>query len=116
MIQKEALKKAISSLKKSKKTNVLTGAGISVESGIAPFRGKDGLWEKYDPYEYAHLDSFNNNATKSWIMLREMGKQIFNAKPNIAHYSLTKLQKRGKIDTIITQNVDNLHQDRKSVV
>jgi len=111
MIEKEELQKAVFALNKSKKNVALTGAGISVESGIAPFRGKGGLWEKYDPYEFAHLESFMDNPEKSWIMLKDMGKQIFNAKPNTAHHSLTNLQKRGKLDTIITQNVDNLHQE-----
>ena len=111
MIEKEDIQKAVFELKKSKKNVALTGAGISVESGIAPFRGNGGLWEKYDPYEYAHLESFMHNPEKSWIMLKEMGRQIFNATPNPAHYSLTNLQKKGKLDTIITQNVDNLHQE-----
>lgn len=111
MIETDIFQKALSILNKSKKNIALTGAGISVESGIAPFRGNGGLWEKYNPYEYAHVESFTQNPEKSWIMLKEMGEQIFKAKPNPAHHSLTLLQKRGKLDSIITQNVDNLHQE-----
>ena len=101
-------------IKNAKKTIALTGAGISVESGIATFRGEGGLWEKYNPEEYAHVESFLQNPEKSWIMLREMGEQIFQAKPNQAHLSLTELQKMNKLSTIITQNVDNLHQEAGS--
>jgi NAD-dependent deacetylase len=105
------LNEASSIIQKAKKIISLTGAGISVESGISPFRGKGGLWEKYDPNEYAHINTFKQNPEKSWIMLKDMGIQIFNAKPNKAHKALTTLQKIGKLDSIITQNVDNLHQE-----
>ena len=103
--------KTVEILKSSKKTIALTGAGISVESGINPFRGKNGLWEKYDPDEYAHVLSFMKNPEKSWMMLKEMGEQIFAAKPNAAHQMLTMMQKNGMLGMIITQNVDHLHQD-----
>ncbi|MEF8879488.1 MAG: NAD-dependent deacylase [Candidatus Thermoplasmatota archaeon] len=96
------------------KTVVLTGAGISVESGIAPFRGKDGVWEKYDPMEYGHISSFKNNPEKCWVMLREMANEITKARPNAAHYSLAELEEMGMVDYVITQNVDNLHQDAGS--
>jgi NAD-dependent deacetylase len=111
MTTSKNLHETISLLKSSKKTVALTGAGISVDSGIQPFRGKNGLWEKYNPGEYAHITSFILNPEKSWIMLKEMGEQIFTATPNPAHISLTKLQKKGYLDTIITQNVDNFHQE-----
>lgn len=98
----------------SGKTVVLTGAGISVESGIAPFRGKDGVWEKYNPEEYGHISSFKKNPEKCWIMLREMAAEIIKAEPNAAHYGLAELEQIGEIDCVITQNVDNLHQDAGS--
>jgi len=108
------IRKVVAAVKKAKNIIALTGAGISVESGIATFRGKGGLWEKYDPEEYAHIISFIKRPEKSWIMLKEMGEQIFNAKPNLAHTRLTKLQEMGKLNWIITQNVDNLHQEAGS--
>ena len=114
MVKESEIKKVSTAIKKANNIIALTGAGISVESGIATFRGKGGLWEKYDPEEYAHIVSFIKNPDKSWIMLKEMGEQIFQASPNQAHTSLTQLQQVGKLQCIITQNVDNLHQEAGS--
>jgi NAD-dependent deacetylase len=87
-----------------------TGAGISVESGIPAFRGAQGLWEKYDPMEYAHIDGFLANPEKIWKMLLEMREVIENAQPNPAHYGLAELERMGHLTVVVTQNVDNLHQ------
>jgi len=89
----------------------LTGAGISVESGIPDFRGKNGLWSKYNPSLYATIDAFMSDPTKVWHMLRDMDNLISKAKPNSAHIGLSSLEKMGLLQYIITQNVDNLHQD-----
>jgi NAD-dependent deacetylase len=86
-----------------------TGAGISVDSGIPAFRGGQGLWEKYDPMEYAHISAFNSNPEKVWIMLREMSQVIFESKPSPAHIALNDLEKKGYLKAVITQNVDGLH-------
>lgn len=89
----------------------LTGAGISVESGIPPFRGKSGLWEKIDPMEFAHIDAFMKNPAKVWnVLVREMKGLIDHARPNNAHLGLVRLEELGILKTIITQNVDGLHQ------
>jgi NAD-dependent deacetylase len=89
----------------------LTGAGISVESGIPPFRGKGGLWEKIDPMEFAHIDTFMRDPAKVWdVLLRDMKNIIDTAKPNAAHIGLAKLEAIKKLKTVITQNVDGLHQ------
>lgn len=89
----------------------LTGAGISVESGIPPFRGKGGLWEKFDPMEVAHINSFMKNPEKVWrLLIREMRDVLVFAKPNPAHLGLARLEELGILKTIITQNVDGLHQ------
>jgi NAD-dependent deacetylase len=87
-----------------------TGAGISVDSGIPAFRGGQGLWEKYDPMEYAHISAFNSNPEKVWVMLREMSQVIFESKPSPAHIALNDLEKKGYLKAVITQNVDGLHQ------
>ncbi len=88
----------------------LTGAGISVESGIPDFRGKNGVWTKYDPFEYGHIDSFRANPARVWKMLMEIGALVESVDPNQAHLALGELEKLGIIKMVITQNVDSLHQ------
>ena len=105
------IKKAAKALAKSNSAVVLTGAGVSVESGIPPFRGKGGIWEKIDPMEFAHIDSFMRDPAKVWnILIREMKDIVDKAKPNDAHKGLAKLEELGILKTVITQNVDGLHQ------
>ena len=88
----------------------LTGAGISVESGIPDFRGKDGVWARYDPFEYGHIDSFRSDPVKVWNMLMEMSTLVEGVSPNDAHYALGELERLGVLKMVITQNVDSLHQ------
>ncbi len=107
----DLIKKAAKDLAASKDVVALTGAGISVESKIPPFRGKGGLWEKIDPMEYAHIDAFNKNPTKVWnVLLKDMKEIIDKAIPNDAHKGLARLEELGILKTIITQNIDGLHQ------
>jgi len=94
----------------SKLTLALTGAGISVESGIPDFRSAEGLWAKYDPAEYATISAFRSDPPKVWHMLRDMDEVISRAKPNRAHTGMGELEKMGCLHYVITQNVDNLHQ------
>ena len=89
----------------------LTGAGISVDSGIPPFRGKGGLWEKIDPMEFAHIDALKRDPEKVWkVLIEGMNNVVNEAKPNDAHTGLAKLEALGKLKTVITQNIDGLHQ------
>ncbi len=88
----------------------LTGAGISVESGIPAFRGAQGLWEKYAPMEYATIGAFIRDPEKSWRMLTELLSLCGNAAPNAAHSGLAALESMGLLRAVITQNVDRLHQ------
>lgn len=104
------IQRAAQDILQSKKTVAFTGAGISVESGIPAFRGAQGLWEKYDPEEYAHIHAFWRDPEKVWLMLKEMFSLIMAAKPNPAHYGLAELEQMGLLSSIITQNVDGLHQ------
>jgi NAD-dependent deacetylase len=88
----------------------LTGAGISVESGIPDFRSAGGLWSKYDPMEFAYIKSFRANPAKVWQMLVELDQVLLRADPNPAHLAMAELEMRGILKAIITQNVDSLHQ------
>ena len=107
----DMIERAAEDLAAAKKAVALTGAGISVESGIPPFRGKGGLWEKIDPMEYAHIDSFLQNPEKVWrVLIKGMKDVIDKAKPNAAHVGLARMEALGILKTVITQNVDGLHQ------
>jgi NAD-dependent deacetylase len=88
----------------------LTGAGISVDSGIPDFRSAGGLWERYDPESYATIDAFEADPDRVWRMLREMGGLIAAARPNPGHLALARLEGAGLLEAVITQNVDDLHQ------
>ncbi|MFW9788750.1 MAG: NAD-dependent protein deacylase [Candidatus Thorarchaeota archaeon] len=110
----DAMKRARKLVAKSQKITALTGAGISVDSGIPDFRSEGGLWERYDPHEYATIESFMANPTKFWTMGRELAETILRAEPNAAHKGLAKLESIGKLIGVITQNIDNLHQSAGS--
>jgi NAD-dependent deacetylase len=88
---------------------VLTGAGISAESGVATFRGKEGLWSKLKPEELANFDAFMRNPESVWEWYSYRKSIIQEVKPNAAHYALVQLAELVKDFTLITQNVDNLH-------
>jgi len=102
--------KAAEIMVSSKLTLALTGAGVSVESGIPDFRSAEGLWSKFDPAEYATIEAFRANPQKVWEMLREMEEVVGAAKPNMAHKGMSELEEMGCLHSIITQNIDNLHQ------
>lgn len=107
----DLIRKAAQDLAASSNAVALTGAGISVESGIPPFRGKGGLWEKIDPMEFAHIDAFMKDPAKVWdVLVKEMKAILDHARPNDAHRGLARLEVLGILKTIITQNVDGLHQ------
>ena len=74
----------------------LTGAGISVESGIAPFRGKGGLWEKIDPMRYAHIDALRADPEEVWrVLIKGMNQMVGAARPNDGHKGLARLEALG---------------------
>ncbi len=95
---------------KAKYVTALTGAGISAESGIPTFRGKDGLWNKYRPEELANPDAFARDPEKVWTWYAWRMKKVFSAEPNKAHLALAELEKLGILKALITQNVDDLHE------
>ena len=95
----------------AKRVVVFTGAGISTESGIPDFRSPGGIWSRFDPDDFTYQKFVRDPEArrKQWQMLGE-GFLTTEAKPNPAHYAIAELDKLGKLDCVITQNVDNLHQ------
>lgn len=101
---------AIRKIKESSFTLAFTGAGISVESGIPPFRGKEGLWNKYNP-EVLDISYFYSNGEESWKYIKEIFYTYINkAQPNDAHFALARMEAAGYVHAVVTQNIDNLHQ------
>ncbi|MFI5453170.1 NAD-dependent deacetylase [Pedobacter sp. UC225_61] len=92
-----------------KRLVVLTGAGISAESGIKTFRDSDGLWEGYNIYDVATPDAWERNPTLVQEFYNERRKQVLKAEPNLAHLELAKLEEHFDVQ-IITQNIDDLHE------
>ena len=98
----------------SKRTVAFTGAGISVESGIPPFRGPDGLWSRVDP-TFLEIGYFLERPGESWKLIREIFYEFFGrARPNAAHLGLARLERAGLLQVVVTQNIDNLHQEAGS--
>lgn len=109
------IEKATNMIKASSKTMVLTGAGISTESGIPDFRSPDtGLWENIDPMEALSTTVLQNNPEKFYKEGFRMLLDMTDAKPNDGHYALAEMEELGFIKGIITQNIDNLHQEAGS--
>jgi NAD-dependent deacetylase len=92
-----------------KKIAVLTGAGVSAESGLATFRGSGGLWGEYDPQEVASIEGWYRNRELVLGFYNQLREQLSKAKPNAAHLAIAGLEKDYEV-TVITQNVDNLHE------
>jgi NAD-dependent deacetylase len=89
---------------------VLTGAGVSTESGIPDFRSASGIWARYDPMEYATIDAFRRDPAKVWDFYSRRLDVLRQAQPNAAHVALAELERRGLVEAVVTQNVDSLHQ------
>jgi NAD-dependent deacetylase len=96
-------------IKEAKKIVFVTGAGISQESGIPTFRGKDGYWKKYDPMQLATIDAFYQNPKLVWEWYEERRKNIFAAQPNKGHLAIAELDAHKDV-IVLTQNIDGLHQ------
>ncbi|HMA62941.1 MAG TPA: NAD-dependent deacylase [bacterium] len=108
------IEKAAEIIQNAEHVTAFTGAGISVESGIPPFRGPNGLWNKYNP-RILDISYFRTNPEDSWHLIKEIFYDFFGqAKPNPAHIGLAEMEDQGYIDAVITQNIDNLHQEAGS--
>jgi NAD-dependent protein deacetylase/lipoamidase len=89
---------------------VLTGAGISTESGIPDFRSAEGIWAQYDPFEVAHIDAFRRDPARVWQFYALRLDALSRAEPNDGHHAIAELEEHGWIRAVITQNIDGLHQ------
>ena len=96
-------------LKGSKKIVFVTGAGISQESGIPTFRGKDGYWRKYDPMKLASIDAFYDDPKLVWEWYEDRRKNILDVKPNEGHFAISQMEEFKDV-VVLTQNIDGLHQ------
>ncbi|MDV3103730.1 NAD-dependent protein deacetylase [Thermococcus waiotapuensis] len=108
------IEEAAKLLARSRFAIAFTGAGISAESGVPTFRGKDGLWRHYKPEELATQEAFERNPALVWDFYRWRTRKILGAKPNPAHYALAELERLGILKAVITQNVDDLHREAGS--
>ena len=90
---------------------VFTGAGVSTESGLPDFRSPGGIWDRFDPDDFTYQKFTQDPETRRlwWQLIRE-GSLSTEIKPNPAHYAIAELERLGKLDSVITQNIDNLHQ------
>ena len=97
---------------KSRRIVVFTGAGISTESGVPDFRSPGGVWSRFDPDEFTYQQFLHTEEGRKrhWQLLKEMGEMMAVTKPNQAHYAIAELETMGKLDCVITQNVDGFHQ------
>lgn len=101
--------KLIQRLKNAYTVTVLTGAGISAESGVPTFRGKDGLWNNYPVEKLATLEALESNPKLFWEFYNWRRELLSTVKPNLGHYALVDIENYFEEFTLVTQNVDNLH-------
>jgi len=101
-------------LKRAKNVVAFTGAGISTESGISDFRSPGGVWDRYRVVTYQEFIADDEKRKGYWSMKSELFREMGGAEPNRAHMALAELERRGKLNCLITQNIDGLHQDAGS--
>ena len=89
---------------------VLTGAGISTESGIPDFRSPTGIWAEVDPLEVASIQAFRRDPERVWSFYRTRIHSLLAAEPNAGHVALAELERRGLVHAVVTQNIDTLHR------
>lgn len=110
MDYEQLIEKASDLVVQARRIVVFTGAGVSTESGIPDFRSPGGIWERFDPEDFTYQKFLTSPEarTKSWGLFRD--PTFRTARPNAAHYAIAELERLSKLDCVITQNVDNLHQ------
>jgi len=97
-------------IRESQPCVVLTGAGVSTESGVPDFRSPSGIWARYDPREYATVDAFRRDPVKVWDFYARRFEMLKHAQPNAAHRALADLERAGYVEAVVTQNIDRLHE------
>jgi NAD-dependent deacetylase len=109
--KEDNIKRAAEMIQSAKYAVAFTGAGISVQSGIPTFRGEGGIWNEVDP-NYFNLEFFQKKPALTWQIIKKVFyDKLTSVKPNKAHFVLSVMEQRGTIKSIITQNIDHLHQD-----
>ncbi|MCF2137999.1 MAG: NAD-dependent deacylase [Candidatus Thorarchaeota archaeon] len=106
----DEIKRAAEIIRHAEHLIALTGAGVSRESNIPTFRGKDGLWRNYDPMDLATPSAFARDSQLVWEWYEWRQGLIASCEPNPAHYMLAAWERKGLLKTVITQNVDGLHR------
>jgi NAD-dependent deacetylase len=107
----EQLEQALALLQEARSVTVLTGAGISTPSGIPDFRSDmTGLWSFTNPLEVASIWAFRDHPQRFYKWLQPLAEKILRAEPNPAHHALAEMERMGKVTTLVTQNIDGLHQ------
>jgi NAD-dependent deacetylase len=108
---KEQIEKIAQWIINSRKMVIFTGAGLSTESGIPDFRSPGGVWDRYNPEDFYFQNFIAGEASreKYWQMATEMYGPMKKAQPNLAHLAIAEMEKLGKLDCVITQNIDGLH-------
>lgn len=110
MRYRDKIDRVVHLIRESQKTLALTGAGISTESGIPDYRSpKTGLWEKHDPARTASLSALRKDPAGFYSLNLDRWTAFHDAKPNVAHYALARMEKAGLLTGVITQNIDSLH-------
>ena len=104
------VQQAAATLGAARRAIVFTGAGVSAESGIPTYRGQDGLWRRYDPYQVASIERFRADPTRYWEVALERAREMRQAEPNPAHRGIADLEEAGHVRAVVTQNTDGLHQ------
>lgn len=92
----------------------LTGAGISVDCGVPDFRGRHGLWSRFDPDRYATLEAFLSRPVEAWRFYRVLGRLLWDKQPGAAHRALARLEELGLLEGVVTQNIDGFHREAGS--
>ena len=110
----QRIKQAVNLIKDVKRITALTGAGISTESGISDFRSPGGVWDRHRVVTFQEFLASRDARMEYWKMKKELFDEMKDARPNKAHLALAELERNGKLDCLITQNIDGLHQDAGS--